>query len=449
MTNYLEDILKKTVADYAEIRWEETNLTKINYLGQELEEIAEVEDIGGCVRVLIGGGWGFVSFNKVEDAYKALKLSEEYAIKIKRKKIVFPKIDPRTVKVKTKLSKIPLSEKHRVIKSYNDSILSCPKMMSSQVRYNEVVQSKYLLTTDNVKIEDKRQWTAIRLSAIAREGLNVQTVSYDKGEIGGFEIALNLEEKVKEICAKAQQLLRAEPISAGKYTVIMDQELTGLFAHEAFGHLAEADFLYENPELQKVMKIGKKFGSDSLNIIDDGTIPHLLGTREYDDEGVKTQKVYLVKNGIFNSLLHSRETARKMGKTSTGSARAINYLFPPIVRMSNTYVEGNKYTFEEMLSSVKFGIYAKGSRGGQTNGEMFTFNATEGYLIKDGKITKMLRDITLSGNVFETLHNIEMIGKDVQFYGGIGGCGKDGQSPLPITLGGPHIKVKDVVVGGK
>lgn len=450
MISHLKEVLKRTLSDYAEIRWEEVNINRINYLGKELEEIGEVENIGGCVRVLIGGGWGFVSFNRAEDIEKSLKIAEDIAAKIKRRKVFLSKIKPVKLKTKTIVSNISLKEKHKIIKSYNDIILSYPNIMSSQVRFREVVTHKYFVNSDKVEIEDKRLETAIRLSAIAKEGMNVQSVSYDKGILGGFDIVKGLEEKAKEISCRAQELLKASPVLAGKYTVVIDQELAGLFAHEAFGHLGEADFLYENPRLQKLMKIGKRFGCKSLNIIDDATIPKLPGTRKYDDEGVKTKKVYLVNNGVFCGMLHSRETAQKMGYPPTGSARAINYLFPPIVRMSNTYIEGGKASFEEMIQNIKYGIYAKGSRGGQTNGEMFTFNAAEGYLIENGKITKMLRDITLTGNVFETLHNIEILSNQVNFFGSsIGGCGKDGQSPLPISFGGPNIKIKDVVIGGK
>jgi TldD protein len=260
---------------------------------------------------------------------------------------------------------------------------------------------------------------------------------------------MNLEDKCNEVCDLANRLLHAEPVKPGKYKVVIDQKLAGVFAHEAFGHLSESDFLYENDELKKVMKLGKKFGPDNLNIIDDPTIPNLAGSYDYDDEGVKTRKNYLIKNGKLTGRLHSRETAYKMEEEVTGNARSISYNYGPIVRMSNTYIDNGNTDFNDMIKEIDNGIYAKGALGGMTNTEMFTFSAEQGYIIKNGEIKKLIRDVILTGNVFTTLHNIQRIGNDLKLFGGLGGCGKAGQSPLPVNDGGPHLSIKDVVIGGK
>ena len=145
--------------------------------------------------------------------------------------------------------------------------------------------------------------------------------------------------------------------------------------------------------------------------------------------------------------LHSRETAAKMGEQPTGNARAINYSHQPIVRMSNTYIEPKATTFEEMISDIKEGVYAKNWYGGMTSMEMFTFSAGETYMIRNGKIAELLRPVVLSGNVFTTLENIDAIGNDLDMNQG-GGCGKGGQSPLPVSNGSPHITISDCLVGG-
>jgi TldD protein len=244
-------------------------------------------------------------------------------------------------------------------------------------------------------------------------------------------------------------LLSAPPVRGGKYPVIINPRLAGVFAHEAFGHLSESDFVYESERMKELMVLGKRFGPDILDIVDDGTIPGLRGTHKYDDEGVKTRKNYLIKGGILVGRLHSRETAAKMGEQPTGNARAIGYQHQPIVRMTNTYIDKAGASFEDMRRDVKLGLYALDMVGGQTSMELFTFSAAYGYMIRDGEIAELVRDVVLTGNVFETLMNIDMIGNTVEWPPAGGGCGKGGQSPLPVGLGGPYLRIQNVVVGGR
>jgi TldD protein len=148
------------------------------------------------------------------------------------------------------------------------------------------------------------------------------------------------------------------------------------------------------------MVLGRKFGDKHLNIVDGAAVPGLRGSYKYDDEGVPASKTYLIREGILESRLHSRETAAIMGEKPTGNARAINYLFPPIVRMTNTYIEPKTLSFEDIIGDIKEGIYAKDWYGGTTSLEMFTFSAAEAYMIRNGKIAELLRPVVLSGNVF-------------------------------------------------
>jgi len=178
-------------------------------------------------------------------------------------------------------------------------------------------------------------------------------------------------------------------------------------------------------------------------------MPGLRGNIPYDDEGVARAKTHLITKGVLTSLLHSRETAKKMGVAPTGNARAISYEHEPIVRMTNTYIENGDHTFDEMLSEIDHGIYAIKAYGGQTVFEQFTFSAAYAYEIRNGEVGEMLKDVVLTGNLFETLRSIDMIGNDQQVHGGSGGCGKGGQFPLPVTDGSPHIRIQNVTIGGK
>ncbi len=449
-----KEFLKNSKGKYGEIRIEEYCGSNISIIGKEVEDVKSSENLGGCCRALYSNGWGFVSFNDINDTVKYFIEAEEQSKCIRSKKIELadaPVVkDSDIIKTADSPDKYNLSDKFDICAKYSSILKKNKKLQTSSVRYRDTIKKTLLLTSNGSEIYSETAFCGIACSAMARDGSNIQSGYFTQGDYQGFKKnILGLEDRCKIIGERAVRLLSAEPVKPGKYVIIIDPVLCGVFAHEAFGHLSEADFIYENPNMKKIMKLGRKFGGDNLNIIDDPTMPNLAGSYKYDSEGVKSKKTFLIKNGILTGRLHSRETASKLKEKTTGNSRAISFGFPPIVRMSNTYIDNGKNTFNEMIESAEYGIYAKGALGGMTNTEMFTFSSEEAFLIENGKITKPLRDVILSGNVFETLKNIDMIGDDLKHHGGLGGCGKGGQSPLPVTDGGPHIRIKDVIIGGK
>ncbi|MCL2593548.1 MAG: TldD/PmbA family protein, partial [Defluviitaleaceae bacterium] len=229
---------------------------------------------------------------------------------------------------------------------------------------------------------------------------------------------------------------------------VCDPSLTGLFVHEAFGHLSEGDSLSKDPEFLKAMTLGRVLGRPILNIYDTGDIMTSRGGMVYDDEGVACRRAELVKEGVLVGRLNSRWSAAKLGEEVTGSARALNYIHPPIVRMRSTCIESGDSTFEDMIKDIKLGVYAIGTGGGETNGEMFNFAASYGYMIRDGKLAELVRDVKLQGNVFTTMENIDMIGNDAGDKDGPGGCGKGEQAPLPTSGRCPHVRIQNLIVGG-
>lgn len=201
--------------------------------------------------------------------------------------------------------------------------------------------------------------------------------------------------------------------------------------------------------MQEILRLGRVFGPPELNVLDEGYVAGSRGNYKYDDEGTPRQPVYLIRSGVLEGFLHNRETAGRMEMTPTGNARAISYRFEPIVRMRNTYVGQGSVPFEEMIRDLSYGIYACGAIGGNTALEQFTFSADHAYEIVDGQVGGMLRDVVLTGNIFETLRNIEAIGNDMRVINSAGGCGKGGQMGLPVTDGGPHLRIRNVTVGGR
>jgi len=450
----IEKALKRSKADYTEIRIETDIQSGLLFKGEELDQIGSARSVGGMVRALVRGGWGIATFNdlanledRVVDAVECARLVGKETSRLAP---VEPAVDRTTVELKRDFRGISLSEKKKVAEEYNKAMLHYDdNIQSTNVFYKDRFRTIHYGNSEGAYIEDERPYTGIMMQALARSGTNVQQAKESSAGIGGFEIVQGLQEEALTVAKRAVELLSAPPVKGGKYTVILNPTLAGVFAHEAFGHLSEADFVYENERMKELMVLGKTFGAEILNIIDDGSIPGLSGTHKYDDEGVKTGKSYLIKEGVLVGRLHSRETAAIMGEEPTGNARAINYEHEPIVRMTNTYIDKGDATFEDMIKDVELGVYAVDSSGGQTEFEMFTFSADYAYMIRNGKIAELVRDVVLTGNVFETLKNINMIGDKVKWPKMSGGCGKGGQSPLPVGIGSPYIKVSDVIVGGR
>jgi len=452
MRDLITEALKNHDAECIEIRFEETEATSITYRGDRLEEISRARSCGGNIRALVKGSWGFVSFNRPDRLREKVALAvAEARLASKEPLQLFP-IEPVADKVVPQLRKdattVPLAVKKRLLDEYNAIILSSPKIQSSRINYRDARKQIIFANSEGSYIEQTKVDLSLRLTAIARENGEVQQAGLSLGSNGEFSIVEGLHDKAKDLARRAAALLSAPQVKGGEYTVVLNPVLAGVFAHEAFGHLSEADHVYQNEKLRQIMVLGRRFGGKYLNIVDDPTMPNLRGSYKYDDEGTPARKTYLIREGILVGRLHSRETAAKMGEKATGNARAVNYLFPPIVRMSNTLIEPGSTSFEEMLADVEEGIYAKDWYGGTTALEMFTFSAGEAYMIRRGKLGELLRPTVLSGNVFTTLQNIDAIGNDLEVNQG-GGCGKADQYPLPVSNGSPHIRIRHCVVGGR
>ena len=454
MQDKIKKALKQADCEYAEVRLEEATRTAVTYLGKELETIGTADDVGGNVRAYHQGGWGFVSFNDAKDLPTYVREACRQAKMVGGANgsplaPAEPVKDEVRVQLEDDPRRVDLAEKEKLMRKYNHLILGRPKIQTSATRYEDVFMRRTFANTQGTLIGEERVYCGTAYSATAKDGANVQFSMGRTGGTRGWNTVLGREADVEKITKEAVDLLKAEKPEAGTYTVIADPSLGGVFAHEAFGHLSEADFIYQNERFKEIMTLGKRFGVDALSIVDDGSIPGERGSLRYDDEGVKTRKNYLIKDGILVGRLHNRETAGKMKEKVTGNARAISFRHAPIVRMTNTYIEPRDWSFEKLLQDTDHGIYAIDALGGNTELEMFTFSAAKAYLIRDGKMGPMVRDVILSGNVSETMKAIDAIGNDFHLDGGLGGCGKGGQAPLPVSDGGPHIRIRNVVIGGK
>jgi TldD protein len=455
-----KNILSETISryrdrvDFLSIRIEESEGSELLLRGKKIETLSQRISLGGQVRACYKGGWGFASFN---DLY-SLKARIEEAISAARivgtEETILAAIEPiqdvrSLILAGTDPREIELSQKKELCERYNQLLLNYDSAITTtSVSYSDSHQRIIIANSEGTFIEQSWVDMEMRFAATARNGDVVQTGRETTGSRQAYEDLIDLEKHAIGAAQRAVDALYLPTVKGDIYTIVIDPILTGLFVHEAFGHLSEADMAYENPDLLEVMSMGKKFGRPELQIFDGASPEGHRGSYYYDDEGTPASTTQLIKDGVLVGRLHSRETAGKLGEQPTGNARCLNYHYPPLVRMTNTWIERGKTPVADLFQDIQEGVYASNWLGGMTNGEMFTFTAGEAWIIRQGQLAEQVRDVTLSGNVFKTLANIEAIGDDF-IWDESGGCGKGGQNGLPVGCGGPSLRIRDVVIGGE
>jgi TldD protein len=261
-----------------------------------------------------------------------------------------------------------------------------------------------------------------------------------------FQDLAGKEDSLQEYVNESVEFLRhAEPVKPGKYCVVLSPLAAGVFAHESFGHKSEADFMIGDETMRREWRIGKQVGSDILSIVDDGALRG-SGFVSFDDEGTASRTTYLIQKGTLKDRLHSAVTAASLEEGLTGNARAINFEFEPIVRMTTTYIEPGTLSKEALFSQVSEGIYVKTLKHG-SGMSTFTLAPSLAYAIRNGRIAEPVKISVVTGNVMETLGEIEAVSSDLEQYSFItGGCGKMEQYPLRVGFGGPHVLVRTMNV---
>jgi TldD protein len=440
--------------DYLAVRLEAAEGTDILLRGNKIETLSEGISIGGHVRACHKGGWGFASFNQLATLEERIEEAIAAARMVGDEETILAPIEIIQATCALPLTgsdpqHIPLAHKKELCQHYGEILRSVsPQIATISVRYGDSAQQIILATSEGTLLEQSWVDMEMRFAATARNGETVQTGRETNGSRKAYEDLRGLDEQVRSAAQRAVDSLSLPPVRGNTYTVVIDPILTGLFVHEAFGHLSEADMAYENPDLLETMSLGRRFGPADLQIFDGAAPAGHRGSYFYDDEGTAATTTQLIEDGVLVGRLHSRETAGKLDEAPTGNARCLNYHYSPIVRMTNTWIDRGTTPAPDLFSGIHEGVYARNWLGGMTNGEMFTFTAGEAWMIRNGAIAEPVRDVTLSGNAFKTLADIEAIGDDF-FWDESGGCGKGGQSGLPVGCGGPSLRIRNVVVGGE
>src|SRR6516162_3033320 len=326
-----------------------------------------------------------------------------------------------------------------------------PRIKEVRVGYADELRKILVIGSDGSFAEDVQPLARLNVSCLAKS----DNESAPGSAGGGGRVALDffLTEKTPEHFAQeaARQAiiqLDAKPAPAGEMEVVLGPGWPGVLLHEAIGHGLEADFNRKKTSAFTEM-MGRRVASDKCTVVDNGTMPGRRGSLNVDDEGNPTANTVLIEKGILKGYLTDKLSARLMGMGNTGNGRRESYQHIPMPRMTNTYMLAGDDAPEDIIRSVKRGVYAVNFGGGQvdiTNGK-FVFSASEAYLIEDGKVTAPLKNAMLIGNGPDVLTKVSMVGSDLQLDEGIGICGKDGQS-VPVGVGIPTLKVDRLTVGG-
>lgn len=343
-----------------------------------------------------------------------------------------------------------IKESTNILKEMNEYVKSkCKFAQKISCRLSMSVQEVLMITSEGKAIYDFRPLWALVLWNSLKKGSEVNenftTFSF-RSQL--TEMQKNWKKIADNLIETNKIIISAQKATGGQMPVIFGAKNCGILLHEAIGHSLEADF---NKRGNSVFsgKIGQKIASDCVTLVDDGTIPNARGTLNFDDEGTETQKNILVKDGILLKYLSDKYNAKCLGTTSTGSGRRDSFNFKIIPRMNNTYIESNNANFEDMISSIKKGVYAKSFSHGQVeiSSGQFAFTGLEMYAIENGKITHPIKGCTFCGMGDEVMKNIQAVGEELTFDLNGGTCGKDGQN-VPVGMGMPSVLVKSITVGG-
>ncbi|MSP29302.1 MAG: metalloprotease TldD [Acetobacteraceae bacterium] len=312
-------------------------------------------------------------------------------------------------------------------------------------------QAVQILRAEGTRVADLRPLVRLNVSVVVEQDGRRESGSYGCGGRFGYEQVTgeaSWKHAVQESLRIALVNLTAKPAPAGEMEVVLGSGWPGILLHEAIGHGLEGDFNRKGTSAFAGL-MGQRVASPGVTVVDDGTIADRRGSLSVDDEGTPTSRTVLIEDGILRGYMQDRQNARLMGVAPTGNGRRQSFAHAPMPRMTNTVMQNGTHTAEEMIRSVKHGLYAVGFSGGQvdiTSGK-FVFSTSEAYLIEDGKVITPVKGATLIGNGPDVLTKVSMVGNDMALDPGIGTCGKNGQG-VPVGVGQPTMKLNGLTVGG-
>ncbi len=436
---------------YGDVRFERVCSTQISFENGELRQCKESEESGFFIRLFDGRRWYYTSMSEesgVQDAINELaKLTKpdpainEHPI-VKRfevhKEQLFKFAD-------SDVRKIPCADKRACLESYLPVVSDNPKLSYHRLLYMDRYLELHFSSSKGAELAYDKQYAAIVCRfVIAKDGLPAYGQYVRMGERFD-QLKDGQADCTKKIDSIYAYAMDAVPVKAGVYPCILSPLAAGIFAHESFGHKSEADFMVGDETMLKEWELGKQVGSSILSIVDDGTIGG-NGYTPFDDEGTSARCNYLIRDGKLVGRLHSAMTAADLNESVTGNARAVSFLYEPIVRMTTTYIAPGSLSKEALFSGIKEGVFIDDVNHG-SGMSTFTLAPATAYMIRDGKLAEPIKVSVISGSVMHTLSKIDGLSDTLTLLSfPTGGCGKMEQYPLPVGFGGPFVRVSEMHV---
>lgn len=455
MQKVLSEALSKG-GDYADLFFEHTFSNNISLRDGEVNRTSSNIDFGVGIRVVVGDqtGYAYVENTTIEDMLRAARTAASIADQQKSQ----PNIEIKPThfnnfyKIKRSWQDISVKDKKEYVQKLNDRIFELDnRVIKASISLNDATSYILFFNSEGILTWDYRPMAILSASCTMEQNGTIESGYSSRAYRKGFEFLENnlIETLAQEAIQKTALMFEAIKPKGGEMPVVMGAGGSGILLHEAIGHAFEADFNRKNVSIFSD-QLGKQICNPLINVVDDGTLEYARGAINFDDEGVESQKTYIVKNGVLESYLHDRISAKHYGVHPTGNGRRQSFRFAPMPRMRVTYMEAGNMQEEEMIANVKNGVYVDNFTNGQVQigaGD-FTFFVKTGYLIENGKLTTPIKDINIIGNGPKALADITMVGSNLKIDEGAWTCGKDGQG-VPVGQGLPSVLVKKLTVGGE
>jgi TldD protein len=438
--------------DYCDVRIEAQRKTEISYRNGELLNCDLKPSLGAFLRVYARGKWFYASVTEL-GAIQAQLLA--LAAQVARfspegvSKDLSSRVQPYSQEIiryaQDSVADINAQAKRQLCEAYLPLLQGEPLAIETRLIYADVSKLKAFRSSKGVYYAFDYEQAGVSFYYTLKEGDDLFEDAFRQSgdSLRGLDA---LGPGLLAALAESKRFLKAQPVVAGEYRVVLDSDVVGVFAHESFGHNSEADAHLGDESAGEKWALGSRVGSGAISIFDDGTRAGSSGYCPFDDEGTPAQRTSLIEKGILTGRLHSLTTAHHFSEAPTGNARSINFEFEPIVRMTSTYVEAGTQSLEELFQQAGEGIFIKDWKHG-SGLSTFTIAPRKCYRIHAGKLAEPLRASVITGTVFETLARIEACSKDFELHSSVfGGCGKNDQFPLPVADGGPAILVSAMQV---
>jgi len=441
-------ILEKTY--YGDVRFDTSRSFGVGKNKSE-ENINTASSIGLCIRVFSDNKWHYLGFNEF-DEQKILGETKKLVRRVGNKKSKLTLQDPWETDTEIRVKKNPYDvsqeEKIKTIRNIFNRLIDNKKIINALVGLAHATSETMFMNTEGSVLRQVLPYFKFTMSPVAREGGRVEYDFFVLAKQGGYELftSIDLDKKIEDVVNGSIQMLKAKTLKGGRYDIIVDPEISGVIAHESFGHGCEADQVLRNRSYLAALK-GKKIVSDLVSMHDNSSLKGERGYFVFDDEGIKSSDTVLVKNGVLTDFMHDRQSAAFMNSDVTGNARAQDFSRKVFVRMSNTYIEPGDWKHDELIEDTDSGFYLIRAMTGMEdplggNLQIVTFKARE---IKDGELGELHKGVGISGKVLEFLSRVDAVTDNFEIRGS--GCGKGHEDYVPVSSGGPYMRVRKAIIG--